>query len=167
MVDYKNILKEITRDIDEPVKVGDTGLFKKGKYRVFIIYEDLSYRDFKVKLKESYIFTIKKKSYLVVPECILRGSNPILIYYFNNPYPVGFKYESVKDYKKVHSAPVVDASNLRSVLTSNLINKMYGSTMSIKNILIIVIVAFIIVLVILQLTGTVDVVGLLTGYEKS
>ena len=58
----------------------------------------------------------------------------------------------------------LDAEGLHSLFNTKLIQGMYDNgSLTPKTILIFVIAAFVIILVVLQLTGTVDVMGMLSG----
>lgn len=174
---FKEIAKDTIKDLDEPLPLDLSGWFQRGGFRIWLIFEDMSYKIYKRKLKKDYVFTIKKKDYFIVPECILQGRHPVLMYYYNNPFPIKFSFrksrltsllmrsekerqELTDEIKEQMANLYIDASNVHSTLNSNLINKLNAEGFwSVKNIIIIVGVALVVVLIILQLTGTVDIIG--------
>jgi hypothetical protein len=175
-------IKQSWEDLDQPVDIeSSSSWLKKGKIRIIIISEDKSYNEYYKKFGQSYFFMIKKRRYLIIPSCILRGKNNTLVYYFNNPFPVNFIYENTqmtaldlydKDMKKLLPEDIklslantmIDGEVLRAAFDSNFLQNMYyQKKLSFKVIIIIVIVVFIIILIILQITGVVDVIGMLTG----
>ena len=180
------IIRRTMRDLDIPLeeKSVSYGFFKKSKMRVFMIYEDQSFREFWVKSKNPYVLTIRKRRYILIPECIIRGAYSTIFYYFNNPYPISMPYEKSKvtaldmvtvEQKKVMgdhmkntlSKISLDSGTLDVAFSSNLINKMYAENrLTPKVILIFIIVGFLIVLILLQVTGKVDVIGALRGMTK-
>ena len=181
----KNFIKEeLTQgisDLDSPIESGIMDLFRKGKIVCRIIYEDGSYKDFYKKFKKSYIITIKKRDYLVVPKCFQSGKKPFIAWYFNNPMPIHFKYipsklnalaftnkDKIKlmsdEQKQILGKTSLDAEGLHSIFNTQLIKGLYDNGgMSGKSIIIILIVVVVIILIILQLTGVVDVMGMISG----
>lgn len=172
---------EAYRGLDETLPEIETGWFKKGKVKVIIIYEDLSYKAYYKKFKNDYVFTIKKKKYMIIPDRLIIGKNPMIIYYFNNPMPIKFMFEyskitadklrskaqlgQLKDYERENLAKItIDAEALNSAINSNLISKMYGTSgLTAKSLIIILVVVAVIVLIFLQVFGVVDVIGMLSG----
>jgi len=183
----KNLLKtesgkKFIEEIKKPLEISDSWSFlKTGKVRVIIIYEDLSFNEFFKKLNEDYLITIKEKKYILIPESVIRGKYNTFVYYYNNPYPIRFTFTKTKltsadmyndetfqllpeHLKMTLTDTYIDAKALHVAFSSNLINKMYALTkMSTMNWLIIIGAILIVVLVILQVTGTVDVMGALSG----
>lgn len=183
MVKAKEILKDSLSEINEPMPLGESGfsIFKKGKKKIMIIYEDLSYQEFYVKM-DDYVFTVRKKNYLIVSDAFIRGKKfDMTIYYYNNPLPIKFKHEvskmSTKNLDKVGYAKIksetdkqlasvtLDAKALKSAFDSNILHKMYfePSPFSTKNMLIILVVVAIIVMVILQGMGVIDLTSMFVG----
>lgn len=182
----KNLVEKmgLLENLDDPIPF-KTGWFGKKHLLIMIIYEDQSYAFFKRKLKKNYLVQIKKYDYFIYPECFLKGDKSILMFFHNNPIPIKLKYEytkltaksirSEKELKKLTNEQVksldnikIDATALQTAFSSNLINKMYAenSMFTLKNIMIILAVVLFITLLILQLTGTVDVMGMLSGSAK-
>lgn len=169
-VNAKKIVEDMTQDWDKPFELADSWSFlKRGKIRIIMIYEDLSFKEYFVKMKNDYTFDIKKKSYLIIPECLIRGKYSTFLYYYNNPMPLKFKHQ-VSKLKTPKDSPIetaveIDAKALNVAFNSNLINKMYQEVgfWSTKNIIIILVVVVIVVLVLLQVTGTVDVMAFISG----
>lgn len=174
-------IKESAEDLDQPISSEGLNLFKKGKFRIIMIYEDLSIKEYYRKFSISYFITIKKRKYLVIPKCILRGKFSTIIYYFNNPFPIAFDHQTTQmsaldlyndDTKKllpenIQSAlgvTMIDSEVLRSAFDSNWLQNMYyQKKVTWKALLIIFIVVFVVILIILQVTGVVDVFGALSG----
>jgi len=183
----KNYIKEELAqgltDLDSPIESGIFDFIKKNKMICRIIYEDGSYKDFDKKFNKSYIITIKKRDYLVVPKCILRGKRPTIMWFFNNPMPINPEYIPSKlnaltftekkkkdllsdEESEILAKTSLDAEGLHSIFNTKLIKGLYDQGgMSGKSIIIIMIVAVVVVLIILQLTGVVDVVGMLQGVK--
>jgi len=176
MINFKEELKDLFLDLDTPIELeSKSGILKRGKYRVLIIYEDNSYKFFYVKLKKSYSFTLKKKEYIIDPKSILRGTNPLLVYYFNNPLPASFIYEdsSVKvkhlydrkefdslpeDLKRKYTNITIDSQSLRNLLINNMFKNLYPNVgLTPKWIIIIIVTIFIIILMVLHFTGVIDI----------
>lgn len=161
----KNLIKKYEKDLEAPLSLEKSGwlnrLTKGDKLRIMIIYEDGSYVGFYSKL-EDYTITIKKKSYIIVPECILQGKNPTLIYFYNNPFPIQLKYTPPQ------KAPMwdvhLDAKLLKTLLESDIVNKMYAKQgFNAKVFIIITTFVLIVILILLQVFGVVDVMGMITG----
>lgn len=183
----KNLLKseggkKLIEDIKKPLELSDSWSFlKNGKARIIMIYEDHSFAEYFKKLKEDYVVTIKEKKYVLVPEAVITGKYNTFVYYYNNPFPLKFKFEKTKltaqamyDHDTFITLPqelqttltetYLDSKALHVAFSSNLINKMYSENkMSTMNWLIILGAVLIVILVILQVTGTVDVMGMLSG----
>lgn len=195
----KDIAKEYTAELDKPLPeipfFERIALFRKGKIRFVIHYEDGGYVEYYKKMDDDYGVTIKDHLYLVVPKYIVYAKYPTLHYYYNNPMPVFFEFTSTKltaamlqekkDYnndgildrrelqrfseqKDMKANVYIDARALKVAFNSNLINKMYAENkIPTKVIIVLVIVAAIAVLVILQMTGKIDILGFLTGKAKA
>jgi len=176
MVNFKAELSDLFSDINTPIELeSKSGILKKGKYRILMIFEDNSYKFFYVKLKKSYSFSIKKKEYVIDPKSIMKGSNPLLVYFYNNPLPIGFIFEesSVKvkalydpdefkalpeDLKRKYGTITVDSQSLRNLLINNMFKNLYPNQgLTPKFIIIIIVVVFIILLMVLHFTGVIDV----------
>jgi len=181
----KKFLDSITEGIDEPLPTESVSFLKKNKLRVLMIFEDLSYAEYFVKFPKSYIFDIKDKSYFVVPKCIIRGHYPVLLYFYNNPFPLDIKFsqsklKSTQLYSKDNLKELdpkdmaliddtyIDAEAIKLAFNSVILKGLYGgSGITIRNLIIILVIVFIIILVVLQVTGVVDVWGAITGMAKS
>lgn len=173
---------DLTAGLDEPLPIKDAlGFLKKNKIRVIIIYEDQSFKEFFLKFPNSYILTIKNKAYFLVPKCIVRGKYPTITYYYNNPCPIYQKYEvselkAIDTYsdeqkakltteKKVTLSNVfLDAETINLAFTTRIMRGLYANSIfTLKSFLIIFGVVVFCILLVLQLTGTVDVWGAITG----
>ena len=179
----KKLIKESLDDLDQPINLDETNVsfLKKNKIRVIIRYEDGSHATYYAKLGSSYYITIKKRKYLIIPKCFSKGKNPTIEYYFNNPFPIEFSYESSKitpfelwqdpekkiipeDIKTSLASICVDSETLQNAFNSNWLKSMYAKPgLTTKSLLIIGGAIFIAILVILQVTGVVDVIGWIQG----
>lgn len=178
----KKMLESTIGNIDGPVDF-NTGLdfIKKGKVRVVIIYEDRSYKEYFVKLKADYAFTIKNKKYIIYPESIVFGKHRTIYYYFNNPLPMHFAWqkskltaadlrsqETLDTYKKdvqdrLASIPV-DGSMVHQMVENQVLKHLYDqNSMNARGYIMVAGAVLIGILVVLQVTGTVDVMGFLQG----
>ncbi len=173
-------VKELSEDLDKPAEIKFEGFFKRGKYRIIIVYEDNSYKEFFVKIKAPYIMKVKGRDYLINPKCIVKGKNPMLIYYFNNPFPVMLEYRQSKltaldmadpkfvnklnQTEKENLAMIkIDTEGIHSAFSSNLIKRLYEEKgfLTVRNIIIIAVVFLIISVIILHATGVIDIRDLL------
>lgn len=180
----KDIYSETTKDLDQPINTGLFEYFKKGKLQCRIIYEDGSYIDYYKKFSKAYIITIKKRQYLVVPNCILKGKRSMITWFFNNPFPINFAYQPSKlkaldfvhtdklktmskESKSILAKVDIDSESMNAMFNTTLIKGLYDKPgMTMKSFIIILIIIFIIILVMLQLTGQIDIMGALTGAAK-
>lgn len=175
-----NIIKDAMSDLETPFdKKAVSKYFRKGKIRITMIFEDGSYTEYFMGLSENYTFTIKGKKYMIIPKCILRGKQPTITYYFNNPFPVYLEYKrseltalDLQDDKKVAkmkemdkvtlSNIKLDAQSINSAFTTNLIKGLYTEGgMTTKTVVIILVVVTVVILIFLQVFGIVDVFGAL------
>ena len=159
-------------------------IVKFGKFRVIIIYEDMTFKEHKIKLNDPFTINIKEKKYLVVAKCIIKGKNPTLIYYYNNPAPIMFEFTQSKitalslynepeklrsmteEEKIILSKIFVDSESLHHLSSNTLIRGLYAETkMSTSKFIIIAIVVLVVVVAILHFTGVIDVTELL-GIKK-
>lgn len=162
-----------------------TGWYREGKYRIIIIFEDRSYKDYYMAVKDDYRFIISGKVYFLVPEAIINGKYSTLVYYYNNPMPIRFnyqysKYKAIDNYTKedmLELAKVdeakykellnttIDSRGFKILTDNKIIDEIYnkdGINFNWKYILIGL--GFIIVIcVILQITGVVDFGTFFTG----
>jgi len=179
----KGILKEEMQGLDDPIELPEKAakLWKKGKLKVIIHYEDKSLTEHFIKLKNDYYITIKKRNYMVLESCIIRGKHPEIHYYFNNPWPIDFKHQASPlkasehwsddflqrlgpGYKETLAQVKVDSSTQQAAINSDFLKSMYARQgITTKQLLIIAGVIIFIILVLLQVTGVVDVMGWLTG----
>lgn len=143
--------------------------FTKGKIRAILIYEDGTYSEHRVENSKDYTIKIKKRIYFLVPKCIIRAKISTIVYYFNNPLPIyfGFKHSELKFETEYLKNPIViDSSNVRTIMESNLINKIYDSGgLTTKTFIIIAIIFIVVIFIILQASGTVDILGFFTGVK--
>jgi len=168
--------------LEEPTFDPDKlNFFEKGKIRVIIYYEDGSHKVYMLRLSKSYFFEINKSYYLIVPRCISRGNKPTISYYFNNPAPIeiGYQKSSLKadsfrnkkeldqlaeDQKTLLVNTYIDAEALKSAMTSRLLQGLYkDSKLSLGALMLIVGAVLLVILILLHVTGTVDVVAFITG----
>lgn len=178
---------DIMEKLKQPAPEIESNLFNKGKFKIIIIYQDLSIKTYRRNLKNPYYFTVGERDYLISSKCIIRDKNPTLMYYFNNPFPIKFEHspssmtsqkimeklkesrdeddiDIKKNWKEIQTTINYDASTLHTLNTTNVINKMYndgGKTMGDWMILIGGIA--IAVLVILQVTGQIDIMTYISG----
>ncbi len=181
---FKGEFSSAIQELDEPIESGMFDYFRKGKLQCRIIYEDGSYSDFLKKFSASYIIVIKKRNYLVVPSCIIKGKNNSITWYFNNPMPINYIYEQSKmtalqlmskekaknltdEDKSILIKTTMDSEGLYSVFNTKLLQGLYPTGgMTGKQMLIYAGAVLIVILIILQLTGTVDVIGELNAVIK-
>jgi len=177
----KGLMQDLTSGIDEPLESGIFDIFKRGKIQCRIIYEDGSFKDFYKKFKQAYCLTIKGRTYFVIPKCIMRGRIPSITWFFNNPMPINFAYQQstvtaleliepsklikcTDEQREVYANIKIDAEGLQSVFTTKLMKGLYDTGgVTAKNVIIILIVVTVIILVILQLTGYIDLQGIISG----
>lgn len=166
-------IKNLVGNLEEPLPEfsGEWHWFKKGKIRIILIYEDRSYQEHFIKFKENYKFSIKQSTYIIVPECFIRGKYSTLLYFFNNPFPINMKYKyaynNTKDLNSIETEINIDGNILKSAFDTNIVNKMYANDrMTTKNFVIIAGIILVFVLVILHATGVIDVYGFITGTTK-
>jgi len=177
----KKLLANLTDGIDDPIPSGFTSWIKKGLFQVIIIYEDSSYKVFNEQFPETYFFSIKGKSYLLVPKAVIKGKRPLILYYYNNPYPLVLEFEhsqisaddlrtgdqldKLKEEQKTMLANVpIDAKMLNLAFTTQVMKGLYEKRgLTVKAIIIILVVIAVIILVFLQVFGVVDVWGFITG----
>lgn len=176
-------LIEAWNDLDEPIEIPEnvSRFRKKGKLKVVIHFEDGSYKEHYVKLSSDYYITIKKKKYLLVPKAIERGKQPCVHYYFNNPWAIMFTYvpttlkaselwskmlkdQVPKELLETLAQVSVDSGVLHQAIESNWLKSMYAKPgITTKAILLIIGSIIVAILVVLQITGVVDVIGWFTG----
>lgn len=170
-------------DLDTPISFESVKkIFKKGKIRGIILYEDNSIDQFWFNLKKNYQVEYKKRVYLVFPKCILHGKVSTVMWYFNNPCPILFQFtktlinskslkDNDKEIKKTFGSQIgatgsvyLDGEALKSVLDSNIVSSMYRRDgLNAKSLIIILVVISIIILVFLQIFGVVDVYSMISG----
>lgn len=179
----KQMLKESLMGLDQPISIEEssTSFFRRNKIRVLMRYEDGSHKTFYAKMGQAYFITLKKRKYVVLPECFSKGKYPTIEYYFNNPFPIKFTYESCdltpsqlwknpdlklipKELVPILTSVCVDSETLQSAFDSNWLKSMYSKPgLTAKSLLFILGAIMIFVLVMLQVTGTVDVMSYITG----
>jgi len=184
----KKFISEQLENVDTPLGLSRfkifSWLFKQGKVRVYIINEDNSYKEYFKKFPKSYCFVIKKRAYLFLSRCLLKGKYPTITYYYNNPYPIEFKYEISQltaldlrtseqqnklsdEQKSIYVNTPMDSETLNLAFTSKVMGAIYGqSGFTTKHLIIILVVVAVIVLVFLQVFGVVDVMGMISGAGK-
>lgn len=175
------IIKDLTKDIDNPINSEGLEFLHKGKIRIIIINEDMSYSTYFRNLPKSYMFTIKRKNYIIVSKAILQGKNPTIIYFFNNPCPLFFEFQKsdlsaldLRTEEQINLLPedkiitfrntILDAESLNIAFTTHAMKGIYSeNNMTARNIIIILVVVCVIVLVFLQIFGVVDIIGMING----
>jgi len=181
--DNKSLSEKTSEALDSGVKF-DVNFIKKNKFRIIIVFEDLSSKDYFIKFKDPYTFDLGEKRYFIVSKCIIKGKNPTLVYYYNNPCPVLFefkrsgitalslytdmdKYKDLTDKDKITLSQIfIDAEGVYHMTSNTLIKGLYAeNNHKLRNILIIVVVIGIIVLLILHFTGVINL-GELLGFKK-
>lgn len=154
--------------------------FRGGKVRVVMHFEDESIDEYYRGLGEGYFFDINEKYYLIQTNCIItgRGGRSEIHYYYNNPCPIKFgfrttdlnakeiiKKERLQLIKNTNEnvyyilmRTVVDSKALRSAFNSKYLSGMYkqGEEKGFQFDSRILIYGAIAVLVILQVTGVLD-----------
>lgn len=176
-------INEQLKELDTPLKL-NTSWLKNKKILLIIINEDGSANEYYKNYPESYIFEIKKLSYVLVPKCIIRGKIPTLVYFYNNPFPVLFDFEytkltayDLKTSEQLEHIPEsekttlknthIDAQTLNLAFNTRIMKGLYyENNITPKAIILIIGAILIAILIILQVTGVVDVWGMLTGVKK-
>jgi hypothetical protein len=177
------LFKDMTQGMDEPLELEPKGIFRKGKIRVIIIYEDQSGKVYFRGSPKSYEIVIKGKSYLYVPLAILKLEYPTIIYFYNNPLPVWCKFEYSKvssldfyEPELVNQIPankrvilkniLMDSESVNLGFNARFLQGLYARKgISIKALIILVIVIFVVIIIILQLTGKIDIFHMFGGTE--
>lgn len=178
----KNKLSKYLGDLDEPVIIGKGGgMFSKGGLRVIIIGEDNSAVEHFIKWPKAYVIEILNKSYFLLPRCVLRMKDPTIIYYFNNPFPVEFVFQHSnvsaldlydgpskaildEEIKTYLASVFIDSDVVQLGFNNRFMKGIYGySGLTMKNWLFIGGAILVSILLLLQLSGKVDVIGNLTG----
>jgi len=175
------LIKSAVGDLDSPILPESQGWFKKGKIRVLVINEDSSFKEHFLKLPDSYVFDIKNKSYLLIPKCVIGGKFPTIVYFYNNPCPIFFKFEYSKitaqdlrtdeqlklltEDERINLAHIhMDSESINLAFNSRVMRGLYARKgLTLKTLIIILAVVLILVLIMLQVFGVVDVWGALTG----
>lgn len=178
-----NLKETLTEGIDEPFKSG-ISLFKRGKVRCVLIFEDGSFSEYWKKLTDAYFMTIKKRKYLIVPKCIIRGKYPTIVWYFNNPSPIFFEFERSKvtaldfrtkdeqkllttEQKHLLAKVYLDSEGLDSAFDNSIMKGFYsGGGTTVRRILIIILVVAVLILLILHFTGVINIMELLGVGKK-
>lgn len=169
-------------DLDEPVIIGKTGgWFSSGPLRVIIISEDNSGVEHFVKWPTAYVIDILNKSYFLLPKCVLRMKVPTIMFYYNNPFPIlfHFMYSDVsaldlyddpskdildKEIRTYLASIIIDSDVVQLGFNNRFMKGMYGGGgLTMKNWLVIGGAVLVFILLMLQLSGKVDVIGNLTG----
>jgi len=176
-------LMQAWQDMDRPLEIPEniSNIKKKGKLKAVLHYEDGSYKEFFIKLGADYYITIKKKKYLLIPQCIERGKQPAIHYYYNNPWPIEFMHTKSnltalefwskklrdlmpEDVKETLALVKVDAGVLHAAVESDWLKSMYARPgITTKMIILIIGAVLVIILILLQVTGTVDILGWISG----
>lgn len=187
----KKKLKDYLEGLDEPILIGQKKgaisriLGGKPELKVIIHNEDGSASEHLVKWPSSYVIEIGSKSYILVAKCVLRMSIPTIHYFFNNPFPIFFEYTlaGVKasdlysdDMKKYQDTEVMtylqevefDAETLSLAFNTRFLRGLYGNQgLTLMNWLLIGGGILIFILVLLQASGRVDIIGNLFGTLKA
>ncbi len=167
--------RELEAVIDTPSI--NTGLFKKGKFKATIIYEDGSYLEFFIRLKKIGTISIRKKTYIINPERILRGKVNQGFWGFGNPIQYDIPYFpptlSALDFnknpdklseteRKTKASMIIDSESLERMRSNNILNMMFASKgLTMKAWLLIIggILVFLIIIIVMVLhfTGVIDI----------
>lgn len=164
---------------NEP-KVEGSGLslYRGGRIKVIIHNKDRSFNEYTCRLKDPYFVEINKKYYMVVERCIQRGKIPTIHFYYNNPAPIEFIHKHTElsaiklktqedladlraEEKTILNELTIDADGLRAAMNARILKGIYEGTpiFSLKFIFLAVAVICVIVLIGLQVSGQVDVLG--------
>ena len=178
-----SLISDIFSDAGNPIELDDkTSLLKWGKYKILIIYPDISFKIFHIKAKKNktYKFTVKGKDYILNPKAIVRGQRPLLVYYYNNPFPVIFVYESCQltsealytepqlakmpaNLKELVAKTSLDSETLKLLLNTNIMNGIYArGGLTSKTLIVFAVVGFVFLLIILQFTGVIDIISFIS-----
>ena len=178
----------IKEDLNLPVDVEfdyKITAFKGNKFRAIIINEDLSANEYFIKFPESYVIAVKNKNYFVVPKAFLRiGKYPTMVWYYNNPFPIQFVFKKAevtaldlrdsaeidrlsKEERTELEGIIVDAEMVKLGFDSRAMGNIYGKTqLTLMQWFYIAGGLLVVILVILQLSGKVDVFGMLSMSGK-
>lgn len=179
----KKFIEDQLEGLEVPIKKSGffSNYFKKGKLKVIIIYEDMSYKTYFKNFPKSYFLDIKKKSYLVVAKTIIKGKYPTVLYFYNNPLPLFLEYEisslssldlktdeqkkELRENEEVILKNVfLDSEAVNIAFHTKFLKGLYDSAgFTYKSLIIILIVVAVIVLFFLQIFGVVDVIGAISG----
>lgn len=180
----KKLLREYVDELDTPIEYEKTGLFKRNKFRLIIINEDQSCRDYFKKFPLSYLFKVKKKAYVLVPKAVIKGKNPTLVYFYNNPWPLflKFEYSKVTALDMYHSEKqkqlseeqkvmlkniVLDSDSISAALNSRFLQGLYQKPgLSAKWIILIFLVIGVMVLIFLHAFGVINIFEILGAQQK-
>lgn len=173
---------EMAEGLERPVVLEESkGWFKRGRIRVIIINEDMSYSEYYRKYPKSYTIEIKEKAYFVVAKCIIRGKYPMLIYFFNNPFPLYLEFRASKlkatdlhSEEQIRGMPekelvtlsniYLDAESVYLALNTRFLRGLYEKPgLTLKAWLLIMGAVVLVLLIVLQLTGKVDVMSWFAG----
>jgi len=166
----KDIITTQLEELDKPIESSLFDIFKGNKLICRIIYEDGSYKDFSKKFGDSYKVTIKGRDYFVIPKCIMRGKRPTISWFFNNPRPINFEYKNDPIKRKLIIGEqkvevTLDSESLNQIFNTNILKSMYANKpfMTGKVFVTVMVLLGVLILVVLQLTGTVDIIGMIQG----
>jgi hypothetical protein len=165
--------------LEQPVPFSAKGFFKDNKVMVIIVNEDTSASIYWCNLPDSYIFHIKKKAYFLVPKAVITGKYPIIIYFYNNPFPLFLEFKksefglrkmlTEEEFGKLLPAEkvivvntVLDADSIHLAFNARIFNNLFERPgWNMKVVLIFVVIGIVVLLLILQFTGVVDIFGML------
>lgn len=171
-------LNDMLGGLDQPVILGSKAkkFFGKGPVRILIIQEDQSANEYFMAWPSSYIFTIKDRAYFLVPKCILRMKFPTLTYSYNNPFPYFLEFqrstttsndlwkgktENLPDrIKTLLSEIIIDSEIVQLGFNNRFMRALYsGGGLTLRQWFMIIGAVLVAILVLLQLSGRVDVIG--------
>ena len=174
-----SILKDATKDIDTPIDIpsGLTDWYRKGKVKVIIFYPDISYTEHFMSFRKGTTFVINEKRYIIVPETIVKGKKFSSVrYYYDNPFPIRIGYQRTplrkdvnftdrdpitKEVKVYNTQVEMNSTVYNDAMTTKVFADMYrnNSWLTPKNLIIIMVALLVVVLIYLQLSGQVDILG--------
>lgn len=163
----------------ENPKIEGTGLslYKGGRIKVIIINEDRSFLEYMARIKNPYLLDIGKGKYQIIERAILRGKKyPLIVFNYNDIRPYEFIHKTTtftasdlyteeqlakitEEERTLLANLTLDTEAIRSLFNAKILKGIYEGTplFSLKFVFLGLLVLAAIVLIVLQLSGTVDV----------
>lgn len=179
------IVQDQMRELDRPLdsELSALSIFKKRKVQCTLIFPDQSYSVFFKTFRKGkgQVFEMMGGSYFYHPKCFLAGKPTKAFWYYGNPLPIMLRYRATDlkadsllsgddekalsdDELATLSQTYLDAESVKATLSSKVINSILARDwLTGKMVLVIVVAVFALILVVLQLTGKIDLFGWLTG----